>query len=57
MYDRTINAFDLAERYRVPVFLLSEKAIAHLGEKAKIDKETGLFGHAKRGLHLWYRAR
>ncbi len=32
MYDLTIRAFNLAERYRVPVFLMSDEGVGHLRE-------------------------
>jgi 2-oxoglutarate ferredoxin oxidoreductase subunit alpha len=36
MYDQTIQAFNCAERYRVPTFLLGDEAIAHLRETLEI---------------------
>jgi len=35
MYDLTIRAFNLAERYRVPVFLMSDEGVGHLRESAR----------------------
>ena len=36
MYDLTIAAFNNAEKYRVPVFLMAEEAIAHLHERIDV---------------------
>jgi len=36
VYDLTIKAFNLSERYRVPVFVMSEAAIGHMYEKVVI---------------------
>ena len=42
MFDFTIKAFNLSERYRVPVALMSDEYVAHLREKVVIppDSET-----------------
>lgn len=42
MYDLTIQAFNLAETYRVPVLLLSDETIAHLREKVSIHRSFTL---------------
>ena len=47
MYDQTINAFNLAEQYRVPVILLSEAAISRLEERIEIKEEIRIFDRAK----------
>ncbi len=36
MYDLTIRAFNLSERFRVPAFILSEEATGHLRETIRI---------------------
>jgi 2-oxoglutarate ferredoxin oxidoreductase subunit alpha len=36
MYDQTVEAFNLAEQYRVPVFVMGEEAVAHLRERMDI---------------------
>ncbi len=36
MFDFTIKAFNLAERYRTPVILLADEAVGHLTEKVTI---------------------
>ena len=48
MYDQTINAFNLAERYRIPVFILAEEAVGHLREKIEIKGEVKLFERVKK---------
>jgi len=47
MYDQTINAFNLAERYRVPVILLGDEAIAHLRERMEIRERVTVFNRRK----------
>jgi 2-oxoglutarate/2-oxoacid ferredoxin oxidoreductase subunit alpha len=39
MYDLTIEAFNLAEQYRVPVFIMGEEAIGHLRERMEIPQK------------------
>jgi len=48
LYDQTINAFNLAERYRVPVLLMAEEATAHLRERVHIGGEVELFEREKK---------
>ena len=36
MYDLTIKAFDLSEKYRTPVLIMSDEAVGHMSEKVKI---------------------
>ena len=42
LYDQTINAFNLAEKYRVPVLIMAEAATAHLRERVNIPEEVEL---------------
>jgi len=42
MYDLTVEAFNLSEAYRVPVFLLSDANIGHMYEKLVIPAEDEL---------------
>lgn len=42
MYDLTMEAFNLSEAYRVPVFLLSDANIGHMYEKLVIPAEDEL---------------
>lgn len=37
MYSETIRAFDLAERFRVPVIVLADEAVGHLRERLTIE--------------------
>lgn len=48
LYDQTINAFNLAERFRVPVLLMAEEATAHLRERMEISGEVELFHREKK---------
>jgi len=48
MYEQTINAFNLAEQYRVPVFLLSEAGISRLEERVEIKEEIRIFDRVKK---------
>lgn len=41
-YDLTVDAFNLSEKYRVPVFLLSDANIGHMYEKLVIPEEEKL---------------
>ena len=42
MYDLTVEAFNLSEAYRTPVFLLSDASIGHLYERLTIPREEEL---------------
>jgi len=48
LYDQTIDAFNFAEKYRVPVFLMAEEATAHLRERMNIPEEIKLFNREKK---------
>ena len=48
MYDQTIDAFNLAERYRVPVFIMGEEAIGHLRENISVKEKTSIFNRIKK---------
>jgi 2-oxoglutarate ferredoxin oxidoreductase subunit alpha len=47
-YELTINAFNLAEKYRVPVLLLTEEAIGHLRERIDVAKGIEIFNRRKK---------
>jgi 2-oxoglutarate ferredoxin oxidoreductase subunit alpha len=47
MYDFTIEAFNLGERYRVPVFLMGEEAIGHLRERMEIPERVSVYEREK----------
>jgi 2-oxoglutarate ferredoxin oxidoreductase subunit alpha len=42
MFDLTVRAFNLAERYRVPVFLLADGFVGHMRERVEIPVESSL---------------
>jgi len=39
MYDLTIRAFNLAQRYRVPTFVMSDEGVAHLRESVRLHRD------------------
>jgi len=41
-FDFTIKAFNLSEKYRVPVFLMTEESIGHMREKISIPNKVDL---------------
>jgi 2-oxoglutarate ferredoxin oxidoreductase subunit alpha len=47
-YEQIVNAFNLAERYRVPVILLTEEAIGHLRERIDVAKDIEIFTRRKK---------
>lgn len=47
-YDQTIDAFNLAEKYRVPVILLTDEAVGHLREKMDIREDVDIFNRTKK---------
>lgn len=47
-YEQMINAFNLAEKYRVPVLLLTEEAIGHLRERIDVVKDIEIFSRRKK---------
>jgi len=48
MYDQTIDAFNLAEQYRVPVFVMGEEAIGHLRERIEVKATLTVFNRKKK---------
>jgi 2-oxoglutarate ferredoxin oxidoreductase subunit alpha len=48
MYDQTIDAFNLAEQYRVPVFIMGEEAIGHLRERIEVKATLTVFNREKK---------
>ncbi|MCK4222106.1 MAG: 2-oxoacid:acceptor oxidoreductase subunit alpha, partial [Dehalococcoidia bacterium] len=48
LYDQTINAFNLAERYRVPVLIMAEATTAHLRERMNVTGEVSVFDRDKK---------
>lgn len=47
MYDFTIKAFNMAEKYRVPVFLAGEESIGHLRERTIINETVEIVDRFK----------
>ncbi|MEO0084488.1 MAG: 2-oxoacid:acceptor oxidoreductase subunit alpha [candidate division WOR-3 bacterium] len=47
MYDLTIRAFNLAEKFRVPVILLADEVVGHLKESFVIQPEIEIFERDK----------
>jgi len=48
LYDQTISAFNLAEKYRVPVLVVAEETTAHLRERVNIPEEVELFDRERK---------
>jgi 2-oxoglutarate ferredoxin oxidoreductase subunit alpha len=48
MYDQTIEAFNLAEQYRVPVFVMGDEAIGHLRERVEVKATLTVFNREKK---------
>jgi len=46
-YDETIRAFNLAERFRVPVIVATEEGVGHLRESLVVAETTSLFSRLK----------
>ena len=49
MYSQTVRAFNLAERFRVPVILLADEAVGHLRENVEVDSSTEVYRQASNG--------
>jgi 2-oxoglutarate ferredoxin oxidoreductase subunit alpha len=47
MYDLTLRAFNLSERYRVPAFVMAEEATGHLRETVKIESQVEVWDRKK----------
>lgn len=47
MYDLTIRAFNLSERFRVPALLLAEEAVGHLRENMQVRPTLEVFNRRK----------
>jgi len=52
MYDLTIRAFNLSERYRVPAMLMTERTIGQLRENMFINAKVEVWDRKKR---IWHR--
>jgi 2-oxoglutarate ferredoxin oxidoreductase subunit alpha len=42
MYELTARAFDLADRYRVPVFLMADEIVGHMRERIRVPEKVGM---------------
>jgi 2-oxoglutarate/2-oxoacid ferredoxin oxidoreductase subunit alpha len=42
MFDQTVQAFNLSERYRTPVFVLADETVGHMRERLVIPDENDL---------------
>lgn len=47
MYDQTVTAFSLSERFRVPAIVLAEEAVAHLRETIKVAEQVEVWDRKK----------
>jgi len=47
MYDLTIKAFNFAERFRIPAFVMADEAVGHLRETLVIKEEVEVFDRLK----------
>ena len=47
MYDLTIKAFNFAERFRVPTFILADEAVGHLRETLVVKEEVAVHDRYK----------
>ncbi len=48
-YDFTVRAFNLADKYRVPVFVLSDETVGHTREKLTIPESVEIFDEKYQG--------
>jgi 2-oxoglutarate ferredoxin oxidoreductase subunit alpha len=48
MYDLTLRAFNLSERYRVPTMVMADEAIGHLRETIRIPEKVEVWNRKKR---------
>jgi len=47
MYDLTIKAFNFAERFRIPAFVMADEALGHLRETLVVKEEVEIFDRLK----------
>ncbi len=48
MYDFTVRAFNLSERFRVPTFVMAEEAVGHLRENMSVPAEVEIWDRKKK---------
>jgi len=51
VYEETIRAFNLADRFRVPVILLLDEAVGHLRENMTVPEQVKVYGRVRDALH------
>ena len=56
MYDLTLRAFNLSERFRVPTFVMAEEATGHLRETVRTRSQVEVWDRKKQkgGVPLWH---
>lgn len=47
MYDLTVRAFNLSERFRVPTMLMADEAVGHLRENMSVPREVEVWDRRK----------
>jgi 2-oxoglutarate ferredoxin oxidoreductase subunit alpha len=47
MYDLTLRAFNLSERYRVPVLVMADEAVGHLRESISVGRRAEIWDRKK----------
>jgi 2-oxoglutarate ferredoxin oxidoreductase subunit alpha len=52
VFDETVRAFSLAERFRTPVVLLHDEAIGHLRERVEVPENVPVVERSREGSHL-----
>jgi 2-oxoglutarate ferredoxin oxidoreductase subunit alpha len=48
MYDLTLRAFNLSERYRVPALVMADEAVGHLRENMSPNERVGVWNRKKK---------
>ncbi|MGQ9645726.1 MAG: 2-oxoacid:acceptor oxidoreductase subunit alpha [Thermodesulfobacteriota bacterium] len=48
MYDLTLDAFNLSEQYRVPVFVMADEAVGHLRESMSVKAKVEIWDREKK---------
>jgi len=49
MYDFTVRAFELSERFRTPVILLADEIVGHMREKITVESGSKIISGGKKG--------
>jgi 2-oxoglutarate ferredoxin oxidoreductase subunit alpha len=57
MFDLTVEAFNLSERYRVPTFLMADEIVGHMREKVVLPEEVETFTAplSKKGTRYYFK--